>query len=213
MSVIGLLQERVRAAIVPLDVVASAVPRGRELLEIGCGEGLFLARLATKFERLTGVDFDERKLDRARQRFVDRPEVALHVADAFAYLAQRADASVCTVALVDTLSSFEPRDQLRLLDEALRVLAPDGRLVLKVIDGAAPLKTALSTVLSTLIYRVFRLSRSARQRFTYLPADELASWLRRRVVAVELRALHRERFHPVPHVLIIARKGQGERDG
>lgn len=212
MSILGLIQERVRAAIVPLGTVAKAVAPGGELLELGCGEGLFLAQLLTKFDKLTGVDFDRRKIARARERFARSPHVTVVCADALRYLSETRACSVSAVALVDTLSSFDASDQQRLLDETLRVLAPGGTLVLKVIDGGAPYKTAFSTLVSTVIYRVLRLSRSAGQRFSYQAVGDLMQGLRGRGALVELRELHREMLHPVPHVLILARKPQADVD-
>jgi len=209
LPVVGRLQERIRQAIVPLDEVARAVPLGGPVLEIGCGEGLVLEQLAHRIPRLVGVDLDARKIARARERLVGFPQVTLHLADGFAFLQTLEKGSFPTTLLIDTLSSFAPEDQARLLAEMVRILEPGGLLLIKAIDGRVFIKTTLSRLLSGLVYRVLRLSLSHGQRFTYLSSSELEGMLQTLGCEVEIRHLHREHFHPIPHILLLARKQTG----
>lgn len=203
---VGRLQERIRQAIVPLGEIARAVPSGGPVLEIGCGEGLILEHLAHRIPNLVGVDLDARKIARAHERLAAFPGVTLHLADAFAFLRSIKDGSFPTALLVDTLSSFAPEDQGRLITEMVRILEPGGLLLIKAIDGKVFIKTALSRLLSGLVYRVLHLSISHGQRFTYLGASELEVMLQELGCEVVARHLHREHFHPIPHILLLARK-------
>jgi|APEBP8051073403_1049400.scaffolds.fasta_scaffold00761_9 SAM-dependent methyltransferase len=206
---IGALQRRIRKRIVPFEQIASHLPRTGSLLEIGCGEGLVLEMLKSDVAPVVGVDFDPRKLGLARSRLADRKSIVLVENDAFAYLRTQKTGTWDCVLLVDTLSSFSINDQNRLLEEAVRVLAPDGQLLLKTIDGAAGWKTLFSKTLSALIYSVFRLSRSNHQAFYYQAEDELVCFFKKQPVSVTVTPLHRIAFHVVPHTLLLAKKCGG----
>ena len=202
----GRLQQRIRDAIVPLDEVARAVPSHGRVLEVGCGEGLLLKRLAGRSELLVGIDIDERKIGIAGQTLARSLNVRLQVQEAFSFLAGTADGCFSTALLADTLSSFAPDQQVPLLRELFRVVEPGGLLVVKAIDGQVRWKTALSRLLSGLVYRVLKLSLSEGQRFTYMSSGDLKAALEALGGEVAVRHLHRERFHPIPHILVLAAK-------
>lgn len=205
---IGRVQVAIRRRIVPLGPVAESLPESGDFLEIGCGEGLVLQLLASPQRSLTGIDFDARKIKLARTRLQDVPNLELIQGEALAYLQDLPSDAFDAILIVDTLSSFDPADQEKVLAESRRLIRPNGCLVLKVIDGEAGWKTRLSRLLSGAVYRVFRLSASAGQRFTYLGEDALLQRLRAGGWAVQCRRLHRELHHPIPHLLFIARRPQ-----
>jgi SAM-dependent methyltransferase len=54
----------------------AAVPAGaRRALDVGCGEGLLVRRLADRVEEVTGIDRDPDMIALARERSADRPGV------------------------------------------------------------------------------------------------------------------------------------------
>lgn len=205
-ALLGRAQRAVRSVIVPIGDVAAAVPKGHRLIDIGCGEGLVLERVLARADEIVGVDLDARKIAFARSRLAAAAHVRLHHGDAFAFLAAQRDASVSTVLLVDTLSALQVRAQDRLLEETVRVLEPGGTLVLKLMDASPRWKAALSRALSTLVCAGFRMSLSDGQRFTYRSSAELLELLVAAGTSVEVRHLHAERHHPLPHVLLLARR-------
>lgn len=201
----GLLQQACRKRIIPTQAIAERLPYSGSVLEIGCGEGLILQMLGPNVGPVVGIDFDGRKLVIARTNLKGKG-IALFTCDAFDYLEKQPDSSWDNILLVDTLSSFPVADQYLLLGEILRTLRPSGMLFLKMIDGGAGWKTSFSRLLSLLIYKGLRLSKSYSQNFHYLSSEELVSYFRRMGVSYELVTLHRIRFHPVPHVLFLVRK-------
>jgi len=195
------LQSRTRELIVPLAEVMRRVPHGGTLVDLGCGQGLMLERILDTVDRAVGVDFDPRKLRMARQRLRDAQNLTLIEADLLVWMdtnAERFD----TALLVDTLSSFEPADQDRVLIRAVSLLKPGGVLLLKIIDTTPTWKVDASRLLSGLVYRILRLSRSAQQRFWYRPATELAALLEHQGCTVTRLDLHDH--HVIPHVLLVA---------
>jgi SAM-dependent methyltransferase len=55
------------------------LPDGRYArgLEVGCAEGAFTERLATRCDAVVGTDISEVAIERARSRFAGRPEIEL----------------------------------------------------------------------------------------------------------------------------------------
>ena len=91
--------------------------RGREVLEVGCGTGLILARLASVASRAVGVDLSPGMLAKARERGLD-------VAEADATSLPFADASFDTVVSFKVLPHVP--DIRAALVEMARVVRPGG---------------------------------------------------------------------------------------
>ncbi|HEX2094320.1 MAG TPA: methyltransferase, partial [Longimicrobiaceae bacterium] len=103
----------------------------RRVLEIGCGTGLLLARLAPVCERYVGADFSPRALRGIEALRRDRPELR-HVellertADDFSGFEPGAFDTVVINSVAQYLPSLEYL--LRVLESAVRVVGPRGRV-------------------------------------------------------------------------------------
>jgi ubiquinone/menaquinone biosynthesis C-methylase UbiE len=97
---------------------------GRIALELGCGTGIFLEKVARCGARIVGLDLSADLLSRARGRLVGVPNAALHRGNAehLPYAASSFDA-------VYGSSVLHHLDLDRALAETLRVLRPGGRCV------------------------------------------------------------------------------------
>lgn len=111
-----------------LELTGPQRERGDALLDIGCGGGWWLERLhaaGVGAGRLAGVDLIAARVERARRRV---PGARIAVADATEL--PFADACFGIVLLLTTLSSAGSAGRARrMLQEARRVLAPGGALV------------------------------------------------------------------------------------
>jgi len=126
-----LFDDRYRAI---ASAIAAEVPAGAKLLDVGCGPGEVLARLATIAPAIeaTGVDVDPAMIERAQRR-ADRAlargatgRPAFVVADAASL--PFADASFDVV--VSSFSVHHWPDRHAGLAEAMRVLRPGGRAII-----------------------------------------------------------------------------------
>jgi SAM-dependent methyltransferase len=95
---------------------------GRRVLELGCGTGVFLERVAPCGARIVGLDLSADLLAKARARLGDVPNVVLHRGNAEQL--PYADASFDAVYGSSVLHHL---DLDRALREVLRVLRPGGR--------------------------------------------------------------------------------------
>jgi ubiquinone/menaquinone biosynthesis C-methylase UbiE len=111
----------------PVAQRAAAVTPGERVLDLACGTGELLHRMAqeTPEADLTGIDLAPKMIKRARHKLAGRPGVALTQADAhdLPFGDNAFDVLVCA----NTFHYFTHPEQV--VREAHRVLSPDGRLV------------------------------------------------------------------------------------
>ncbi|HEX6291105.1 MAG TPA: amino acid adenylation domain-containing protein [Herpetosiphonaceae bacterium] len=104
--------------------------RPRRVLEIGCGTGLLLFRIAPGSERYVATDLAQAAIDQLQRQTRDLPQVRLlqRAADDFSGL----EASAFDVVIINSVAQYFPSlDYLvRVLESALHVLAPGGAVFL-----------------------------------------------------------------------------------
>jgi len=92
---------------------------GARLLDVGCGDGAFLLHARKRGYEAVGLDFDPAALARARNRGFDARQGSLPGSGL-------ADAGFDQITMSNVLEHLH--DPVGALDEALRLLAPGGRL-------------------------------------------------------------------------------------
>ena len=119
------------------DFAAAAGYRpGMSVLELGCGNGLFLRYLEHRgVADFQGVDGDPRVLDAMPDNLRPRVQIA-DFADFFAGPAARR--TFDRVVLFDVLEHFTPEDAAALLESIGGLLAAEGRIVVRVPNVASP---------------------------------------------------------------------------
>lgn len=107
-----------------IEWVARQCTRSRTVLEIGCGDGALLGRLARQGAVVTGVDSDETALALAREMFAREGLTGAFYPDLASVTTDQFDALV----LAEVIEHVD--DPSSLLDEIVERLGPSGRLVL-----------------------------------------------------------------------------------
>jgi len=97
---------------------------GRCALELGCGTGIFLEKVAPTGARIMGLDLSAELLAKARARLGAAPNVVLHRGDA-----ERMPYATSSFDTVYGSSVLHHLDLDRALGEVFRVLRPGGRCV------------------------------------------------------------------------------------
>ena len=129
-------------------IVDAATRRPGRVLDVGCGEGLLVQRLARVARHVAGVDPDATVIARARERTAMLDNVTLHVDE---FLNMPAEpASYDLVTFVATLHHMGLTHALR---RARQLLAPGGELF---IVGVSARKTPADWIVSGLQVPVVR---------------------------------------------------------
>jgi len=103
--------------------IAAERPR-RNILDVGCGDGLLLQRLAPYTGHLTGIEPDVAALSRAQARLAGIPNVTLNASSFAAF-----DPGTEHYDLITFVASLHHMDLADSLTKARDLLAPDGDLL------------------------------------------------------------------------------------
>ena len=108
----------------------SGVQNGISVLDVGCGFGGTVASINDQFTgmRLTGLNIDDRQLERARQQVLAAPENTIHFQQGDACALPFADQSFDVVLAVECIFHFPDREVF--FREVQRVLKPGGSLAI-----------------------------------------------------------------------------------
>jgi SAM-dependent methyltransferase len=130
-------------------ILQAAPARRASALDVGCGEGLLVQRLATTYDRVVGIDPDPKAVSRARDWAVDVPNIDLFECGLLDYEpAEQFD----LVTAIATLHHLDLRAGLRKLASLVR---PGGALR---IVGLAANQTPLDLLVDLARVPLVRLS-------------------------------------------------------
>ncbi len=165
-----------------VDLIDAAIPRGGDVLDLGCGVGRIAAPLAARGHRVTGVDESAGMLHEARRRGVD----VVHARIEDLTLTRRFDAVLLLSHLINTASVARRR---RLWRACRRHVKNDGTVVIERhapewMRVAQPVRSSAGAVVieltdvvrvgdelrATVVYRLG--SRSWRQPFVAAELDD-----------------------------------------
>ncbi|CAN7524211.1 class I SAM-dependent methyltransferase [Paenibacillus sp. LjRoot153] len=127
------------------ELIADAKLRGGRVLDIGCGDGLLLQRLALFVQHVIGIDPDDTAIELAQTRLTAISNVALINGDFLALPVPIQEERYASVICVATLHHMDLRSAL---EQMRQVLAPGGRLL---IIGLADDKSLMDIVISGLL--------------------------------------------------------------
>ena len=98
---------------------------GKDVLEIGCGGGTRSLEIAAVCQSLTGIDPSEADISEARNRGITNTKFALGTADNLEFPDNSFDVVIYTLSF-----HHVPKELMQVsIDEALRVLKPQGSIV------------------------------------------------------------------------------------
>jgi SAM-dependent methyltransferase len=103
------------------------VPTGRRsALDIGCGTGVLLEKLMSRFGRVTGVDADRGMVEATGRRLAGNPRATVHLSTFAEFASTAEDGSFDLITMVAVLHHLDLRETLPGIP---RLLAPGGRLL------------------------------------------------------------------------------------
>lgn len=152
-----------------LDAVPS---HASHVLDIGCGDGLLLQKLATRTEHVTGIDPDSSALSQARKRFPDSTEVQVILGN----FLTSPELEMGGFDLITCVATLHHMPLIPALERMRDLLAPGGQLR---VVGLAANKTISDWIISGLLLVPIRLMSKVRKESGYpdmttaLPSESL----------------------------------------
>ncbi|MDR0990206.1 MAG: class I SAM-dependent methyltransferase [Propionibacteriaceae bacterium] len=140
-----------------LDAVPSHTSH---VLDIGCGDGLLLKKLAARTKHVTGIDTDASALSRARARFSNPNEVQLILGD----FLNTPELKMGRFDLITCVASLHHMPLLPALERMRDLLAPGGELR---VVGLSANKTISDWIISGMVLVPIRLMSKARRESGY----------------------------------------------
>ena len=132
-------------------IVRDAALRGGNALDVGCGDGLLLAHLATVCRCVVGLDPDVQVVARARRRLEQNPQAEVLLDDVMDPDLPQRIGTFETVSCVATLHHLPLEPALARLSE---LVAPGGRLIVVSLAANGSLWDWVLSALAVLPLRV-----------------------------------------------------------
>ena len=128
------ISDRVRLEVDGLYELLRLSPTSR-VIDIGCGHGRHALALAERGVDVIGLDFAVALLDRARHSAIELRSPVRWIRGDMRALPFRSESAAAAI-VIDAFGFFDTEEEHdAVLREAARVLAPGGRLGLKVVNG------------------------------------------------------------------------------
>ncbi len=191
---------RIKFRICPVLRTEAYVPDKGDILDLGCGNGLFAAimKLGSPARSIVGIDLDARKIAAARKSLGNLPHVDFRLGDIAATEYPKADA--CTI--IDVLYLLPVEAQNRILRMCAEALPPGGTLVLKEMDKKPRWKYLWNMIQETISVKIVGFTLGS--RFYFRTRKDYVATLAGLGFTLEVVPLHRG--YAYSHVLYLARK-------
>ncbi|HMK02952.1 MAG TPA: 1-acyl-sn-glycerol-3-phosphate acyltransferase [Ferruginibacter sp.] len=152
------------------QVFHELVPTKGKILDMGCGYGFmpYMLSFAAPERVITGVDYDEQKIETAEHCFSKTANVNFIHADAVNFNFEKYD----SIILADMLHYLQPADQLAVIDKCIAGLNAGGTVIIR--DGdkdvAGHKSTRLTELFST---KILSFNKTAGKGLSYLSGSTI----------------------------------------
>ena len=158
-----------RPYICPFEDLIAEVPQGATVLDVGCGDGLFLNTLSHLQKISKGLGFDTNSVAIASAQNAKKNIQNSHGLEFMEWSIgqQWPEGEFDVVSMIDVLHHIPPPNKHHAIEEAVGHVKPGGLFLFKDI-GIKPRWRAFFNSLHDLVL--------TGERVTYVPLDEVVSW-------------------------------------
>ena len=159
---VGRLHTRARWWSAPFTELELEVPLAGDILEIGCGHGVFTTYLAitSTARRVVGIDIDADKIAQANDAVarLEQGEAHLRFETLPSGTVPRIDGGWRSIVFADVLYLLGRDRRRAMLGECVDALAPGGLLVIKEVDTRPLVKAKLAQLQELISTKVLRIT-------------------------------------------------------
>jgi 2-polyprenyl-3-methyl-5-hydroxy-6-metoxy-1,4-benzoquinol methylase len=178
----------------PMIATARLFPAAGEILDLGCGYGIFahLLLLANPRRRIVGIDVSPSRIEAARRVSSPHGGPSFQTANAHNFPKRRFP----VIALIDLLHHMSYEEQITLLRLAVGALEEGGTIIVKDLETRPRWKYWVHMLQDRLMYRW--------QRLYFRPREEMTGLLERMGLVVSVHPL--ASWRPHPHIVYRCRR-------
>ncbi|MCX6566528.1 MAG: class I SAM-dependent methyltransferase [Candidatus Aminicenantes bacterium] len=191
---------RIKFRICPILRTEAYVPDKGEIVDLGCGNGLFAAimKLGSPARSIVGIDLDARKIAAARKSLGNLSHVDFRLGDLAATDYPKAD----VYTIIDVLYLIPVEAQNRILRMCADALQPGGTLVLKEMDKKPRWKYLWNMIQETISVKIVGFTLGS--HFHFRTREDYVETLAGLGFTVEVVPFHRG--YGYSHILFLAKK-------
>jgi 2-polyprenyl-3-methyl-5-hydroxy-6-metoxy-1,4-benzoquinol methylase len=192
----------------PFEALEVQVPRSGNILEVGCGHGVFTTFLAVSSadRRVVGIDIDAEKIALAKQSVLglSDSEANLSFEHRSSGDVPMIDGGWDAIVFADVLYLLPVDARTALLAECIEALSPGGLLVVKEVDTSPKFKAQIAQFQEFLATKVLRITDGDEMDFP--SAAEIEALMASDGLETQIARLDKGYFHP--HCVVVGRKRQ-----
>jgi ubiquinone/menaquinone biosynthesis C-methylase UbiE len=123
-----------RWKLTPYSRMAAHLPTQGEILDLGCGHGLFAlaAALHSPSRKVLGIDHDTKRIELAHTAVADLSNIQVRTGSMLQISEEKNNFS--GISMIDVMHYFEPQAQETLIKKAYELLPPGGKLLVREVD-------------------------------------------------------------------------------
>ena len=123
-----------------LDYIAEHFTAEKDVLEVGCGFGRLLPKLAERSKKVTGIDFSDLQIAQAQETARNLKNVSLlkMCAESLEFPPASFDISLCMNCSLGNMPDIEEK----VVEEMIRVTKPGGEIVIRVFADTKEVREA-----------------------------------------------------------------------
>lgn len=153
------------------EIFHSLVPKKGKVLDIGCGYGFmsYMLSFTASGRQITGIDYDEEKIETANHCFSKTASVNFIHSDAMNFSFERYDC----IILADMLHYLQPEEQDIVVKKCIDNLQDDGTIIIR--DGDSDLKEQHKKTESTEFFstKFFRFNKTSGKGLSFLSGTKI----------------------------------------
>ncbi len=191
---------KIKRKIFPIEKVVELFPEKGELIDLGCGNGIFPAILSLKHKDLNiiGVDDDEKKIDLAKKTFSELKNLSFVKENIFDFKLKEAD----IYSLIDVLYLIPFELQIKLIEGIYGKLKTNGKLIIKEMDTTPFYKYLFNIFQESISVKIIH--RTIGSKFYFTKSSEYIKLFEK--IGFSVQYLRVDKGYLYPHVVYILTK-------
>lgn len=199
------MYEIVRKILCPFSRIEAIIPDSGDILDVGCGHGTFAEILAKKSKdrNILGIDPSYSKIFSAKKKEKNYKNIRFQRA----YIKDIKNEKFDCITVIDILYLLPPKEMVRFLTDARKLLKDNGMLILKTDSREPPILDRLLKIEEVLMVKIIKFTHSDTKKLYFLNRKEYRQVIKKAGFNIIKEKVFTSLF-PYRHPIYVAIKGE-----